>query len=827
MRNSIALLMLTGVFIAASAAVAAQNADPLQILQSGASQQEKAEACRALSIHANKEALPVLAGLLCDEQLSHMARYALEPMPFPEVNGILRDALAQCNGLVKVGIISSLGVRKDAEAVPVLSSLLADADPQIAQAAAGALGSIGGRGAIEPLETALAQANIPAATQRICCNALLACAEGLSAKDSPEERREASAVYHVLFTHANLSKTVRAAALRGEILLLSAAPWRADGSDAAAKLAEAIQSEDEALFAAGLRAAQELKQTDIVSTTLAGGLPGASVDRKIRIIQTLGKCGGVAAGVAVFKEAQEGPAEVRVAALHALARMGYEPALELMARWAVDGEDGVVKAARNALCFFPNGAGKPAIMALRGSEQAGTRLIAVELIGQGGLDNPNALLLEMAEKDADEGVRVAALRALKDCAGMDEMPALLANLQKGRSASEMQATEDALRMLCERQKKMPAGLGAIPETFCAAYETAQGETKLAILRLLGATNGSKAFETVRAATASEDAAIKDTALRTLCDWSHPEALSALLDLYKTASDPALKTLALRGTVRLLAPGNLPDNDLLGHYAALLDGTASPEEKKVVLGGLTQVPQAGAFEIALAQLGDASVKPEAVQTALSIAKSFGKSPSEDTAFFNGTDLTGWQGNMQYWRVEDGAIVAQSDGSLTKNEFLWSGAESRDFYLAVDVLLEPNTGNGGVQFRSQKIDERGQAQGYQGDIGQDVWGRLYHEHGRGKLDWTDRAEQVVKPGEWNRLEILAIGPAIWTAINGKLGVAFLDFGKDERTGLFAFQLHAGPAQTIRYKVVKLVHNPKLELGKIPAELLIFELHPLEKQ
>ncbi len=827
MRNSIALLILTGVFITVSAAVAAQNADPLQLLQSGASQQEKAEACRALSIHATKDALPVLAGLLCDEHLSHMARYALEPMPFPEVNGILRDALAKCNGLVKVGIISSLGVRKDAEAVPLLSPLLADADPQIAQAAAGALGAIGGRAAIELLKTALDQAAIPAATQRICCNALLACAEQLSAKDSPEERREASALYHVLFTHPNLSKTVRAAALRGEILLLSAAPWRTDGSDAAAKLAEALQSEEEALFAAGLRAAQELRQPDIVSTTLAGVLPGASADRKIRIIQTLGKCGGVAAGLAVLKEAQEGPAEVRVAALHALARMGYEPAVELMARLAADGEDGVVKAARNALCYFPNGAGKPAIKEMCGSDQPAIRLIAVELVSQGGLDAPNTVLLQFAEKDADEGVRVAALRALKDCAGMDEMPALLANLQKGRSAPEMQATEDALRMLCERQKKMPAGLGNIPETFCAAYETAQGETKLAIVRLLGATSGPKAFETVRAATTSEDAAIKDTALRTLCDWSHPEALSALLELYKTASDPALKTLALRGAVRLLAPGNLPDNDLLSQYSALLAGASSPEEKKVVLGGLTQVPQAGAFEIALAQLSDESVKPEAVQTALSIAKNFGQTPSEDTAFFNGTDLTGWQGNLQYWRLEDGAIVAQSDGSLTKNEFLWSGVESRDFYLAVDVLLEPNTGNGGVQFRSQKIDERGQAQGYQGDIGQDVWGRLYHEHGRGKLDWTDRAEQAVKPGEWNRLEILAIGPAIWTAINGKLCVAFLDFGKDERTGLFAFQLHAGPAQTIRYKIVKLVHNPKLEMRGISAETLVSELQGERKQ
>ena len=55
--------------------------------------------------------------------------------------------------------------------------------------------------------------------------------------------------------------------------------------------------------------------------------------------------------------------------------------------------------------------------------------------------------------------------------------------------------------------------------------------------------------------------------------------------------------------------------------------------------------------------------------------------------------------------------------------------------------PADRNAGIQFRSQKINKHGQAQGYQADIGKDkkgwhLWGKLYHEHGgRGKLDWND--------------------------------------------------------------------------------------------
>lgn len=74
----------------------------------------------------------------------------------------------------------------------------------------------------------------------------------------------------------------------------------------------------------------------------------------------------------------------------------------------------------------------------------------------------------------------------------------------------------------------------------------------------------------------------------------------------------------------------------------------------------------------------------------------------------------------------------------------------------------------------------------------------------------------------MRFLPVGPAIWTAINGKLGAAYLDLSKDgERSGLIALQIHAGAPQTVRYRIEKLVHNPKVELAGLAAEQLIAEL------
>ena len=61
--------------------------------------------------------MPALAALLGDEKLAHMARYALEPIPDPAVDAALRDALGKLKGRPLVGVIGSIGVRRDAKAV--------------------------------------------------------------------------------------------------------------------------------------------------------------------------------------------------------------------------------------------------------------------------------------------------------------------------------------------------------------------------------------------------------------------------------------------------------------------------------------------------------------------------------------------------------------------------------------------------------------------------------------------------------------------------------------------------------------------------------------
>ena len=54
-----------------------------------------------------------------------------------------------------------------------------------------------------------------------------------------------------------------------------------------------------------------------------------------------------------------------------------------------------------------------------------------------------------------------------------------------------------------------------------------------------------------------------------------------------------------------------------------------------------------------------------------------------ALFDGKTLTGWEGDTEHWRVQDGAITGTiPDGkNLGHNEFIWWNGEVADFELTL--------------------------------------------------------------------------------------------------------------------------------------------------
>ncbi|HTU88651.1 MAG TPA: DUF1080 domain-containing protein [Gemmataceae bacterium] len=165
---------------------------------------------------------------------------------------------------------------------------------------------------------------------------------------------------------------------------------------------------------------------------------------------------------------------------------------------------------------------------------------------------------------------------------------------------------------------------------------------------------------------------------------------------------------------------------------------------------------------------------------------------DSTFFNGKDLSGWEGLTKYWSVKDGALVGYTPEDPKHNTFLCSKKKYGDFELKFKVRLKDGIGNSGVQIRS-KIDdaEKFIVAGPQCDIGAGYWGSLYGERFGNKMmkqSPPNLVKKAVKPSDFNDYAIKCVGKHVTIKINGETMVDD-DFSEMPDEGIIAWQLHAG--------------------------------------
>lgn len=186
-------------------------------------------------------------------------------------------------------------------------------------------------------------------------------------------------------------------------------------------------------------------------------------------------------------------------------------------------------------------------------------------------------------------------------------------------------------------------------------------------------------------------------------------------------------------------------------------------------------------------------------------------------FNGRDLEGWEehGGAAEFRAEGGVIVGTTVVG-SGNSFLCTEQAFGDFELELEFLVDPSL-NSGVQVRSEVfpdarkivVDGREMAlgkdcvHGYQVEIdmdpSRDRWwaGGIYDESRRGWLcpsgdqkgaagaAFTEQGRALAKPGEWNALRIVALGPEIRTWLGGEARARIVD--RLTPRGVIGLQVH----------------------------------------
>ena len=202
----------------------------------------------------------------------------------------------------------------------------------------------------------------------------------------------------------------------------------------------------------------------------------------------------------------------------------------------------------------------------------------------------------------------------------------------------------------------------------------------------------------------------------------------------------------------------------------------------------------------------------------------------TSLFNGTDLSGWDGDPALWKVENGIVIGtcEGPGAMENNSFLiWRGGTVEDFELRVTMRVVGDN-NSGIQYRSRERPDIGPwvISGYQCDVHPAIehTGMTYEEKGRGifglngksvMLDpqgerWlTAEHEPVdVDVSEWNEYTVIAHGNRLIHTVNGQLSSELIDCHDSGRSlqGLLAIQLHRGNPNRVEIKDLRIKNLPK---------------------
>lgn len=222
-------------------------------------------------------------------------------------------------------------------------------------------------------------------------------------------------------------------------------------------------------------------------------------------------------------------------------------------------------------------------------------------------------------------------------------------------------------------------------------------------------------------------------------------------------------------------------------------------------------------------------------ALSYACGSPNGPSDEDfhRIFNGTTLAGWDGDSNYWRVEDGVLIGETTPGklLLSNTFIvWQGGRPRDFELRLEYRIS-DSGNSGINYRSSIVPDdvtpsnQFAMRGYQCDIdGRQLYtGNNYEERGRLFLALRGQKTRVVSDGppillatlgdsatlasyvtnDWNEVHITAVGNTLEHTINGRVMTVVIDDDIPNRPvdGLIGMQVHAGPAMKVEYRNIRL--------------------------
>jgi HEAT repeat protein len=568
---------------------------------------------RRLERIGNADCVPALSKLLDDRdpQVREAARRAVQNIPGPAAGLALEEALRKTGEPAwRVALINALAARREQSALRAVSAYTEAEQPEVALAAIAALGDMGGMAQVFALQAVMAEADT--VRKAAAAEALLRIMDRLTAAG---EGRAAMPVLWQMTGDASLPVCVRGAALR---VLVSADPTQAKPH----VLRALADDQTPELRPVAARLLAQIPDQDVIFTIVMT-LDTLPADVQCVLLDVLADRGGKGK-LPVLAALDSKEEVVRVAAVKALQKLGDVSDIPRLARLAALNEGSIRDAARSTLQRLRGFNIDPALMVeLDRQKEPGIRAEITRALAGRHFKLAVPRLLALASEPSPV-LRAAVYEALGQLAGADATAELIGFLMADQDEDAAAAADDAIVELAQRDEDRDRRAAPL----LAALKGASGAASGRLLHVLGRLQGPAALAAVRAALKSYDGASADAAFRALADWGDAAVLDDLIQ-FAGSENETRHALALRGYVRLVRlPSDRPAEQTLEMLKRAMSLARGPDEQKLVLAGLGDVPNPAALEEIQTCLRDAGLRDEAAAAMVSVARRIAPRCPED-------------------------------------------------------------------------------------------------------------------------------------------------------------------------------------------------------
>jgi type 1 glutamine amidotransferase/HEAT repeat protein len=584
----------------------------LEFLSSNATLAGKQFICQRIWRIGTEASVPQLTHMLDDNATFDMALSALESVGGDTVYTALVKASRSASGRTLAGIISVFGNRRVKSATAVLVPLTASPDSTIACAALSALGKIGTPPALDALENSVP--SVKPSLRRHLLDVMLLCAEQLI---SDGNRELALKVYRKLNAPGE-PLAVRIAALRGMVA--------ADPSHATSLISGTLRSSDVELHAAAVQLVKDIKGMENIRA-IARTFSELPSEGQVQLLAALSHHRDSELLQIVIGAVSSNDAYVRAAAFRALGAMGDASVVPLLLRASTTSTGSEQEEARRGLYdLHASGVDDAIVHAVAGSK-SNEKVELVRAIGEREMRSALGLVLQTA-KDPSLPVRIESAKALRVLAGEEQLPAMVQLLTRARDEAERHEVEIALVAVARRVSDPRAQDQALLSVYPSVKNQA---TRTSFIYVLGKIGAPGSLPALRKVLADKNAEVRLAAIRALSEWPTAEPYADLWKVATRAKERTHRTLALRGSVRLIGlDAKRSPEESVKLYRDAMKVAPSTEELKLLLSAVGEAGSLAAFQLAAGYLNDKNLQEEAEAAVVKIGEGIADSSGASVA-----------------------------------------------------------------------------------------------------------------------------------------------------------------------------------------------------